>query len=166
MSEPFLGEIRAFPMNYAPQGWMQCNGAELQINQNQALYAILGTTYGGNGTTTFAVPDLRGRTPVHCGNGVMFGESAGEETHTLTVPEMPQHTHMISANSENGNNVSANGNIWSNTGQMQAYSPQTNAIMSGNALSTAGQSQAHNNMQPYNVINYCIAIVGIFPTQN
>jgi len=165
MAEPFIGEIRCFSFNFAPEGWAPCDGGLLSIAQNQALYSLLGTTYGGNGTTTFALPDLRGRAPVHQGNGVILGQSAGEEVHTLTINEMPAHTHTISANSDGATSKIATGNVWGNNGT-NSYSTQSNGSMSSYALSTAGGSQAHPNMQPYNVANYCIALVGYYPPRN
>src|SRR5437867_1022463 len=116
MSQPFLAEIKIISWNFAPQGWAFCNGQLLPINQNQALFSLLGTTYGGNGQTTFALPDLRGRTPVHFGDGIALGERAGEAVHTLTINEMPAHTHLPSANSNAANQGSPANNFWSATG--------------------------------------------------
>ncbi|BDH60584.1 tail Collar domain-containing protein [Lysinibacillus sp. PLM2] len=165
MAEPFIGEIRCFSFGRIPSGWAPCNGQLLPINQNQALYAILGTTYGGNGFTTFALPDLRGRVPVHVGNGVSLGQKAGEEAHTLTVNEIPAHTHPISASSNEANKRTANGHVWGKP-TINVYATQSNSVMSAQALTTAGGSNPHPNMQPYNVANYCIALIGIFPTRN
>lgn len=165
MAEPFIGEIRCFSFNFAPDGWAPCDGRMLSIVQNQALFSILGTTYGGNGTTTFALPDLRGRAPVHNGNGVLLGQSAGEEVHTLTTNEMPAHVHTVSANSDGATSKMAAGNAWGNNGT-NSYAPQPDGVMSPNALAAAGGGQSHPNMQPYNVANYCIALVGIYPTRN
>lgn len=167
MSEPFIGEIQAFSFNYAPRGWALCNGQLLAINQNQALYAILGNTYGGDGVTTFALPDLRGRTPVHVGQGVTLGQSAGEEAHTLTVNEMPQHTHQAMANQSNSTSSKPTDNVWGPApAGSNSYTATANAVMNANALSTAGGSQPHSNMQPSLVLNYCIALQGIFPSRN
>ncbi len=166
MAEPFLGEIKLFGFGYAPRGWAQCNGQLLAINQNQALFAILGTTYGGNGQTTFALPDLRGRTPVHMGNGVTLGQSAGEEAHTLTTLEMPMHTHIASASTAAPSQPSPAGGLWAQS-DAQNYSTATpNTQLSGAAIGSAGQSQPHSNMQPYLTLNFCIALVGIFPSRN
>lgn len=165
MSEPFVGEIRCFSFPFVPKGWASCNGQLLRINENPALYSILGTTYGGDGRTTFALPDLRGRVPVHTGYGVTLGQRAGEETHTLIVSEIPMHTHIASANSEPANTHYAEGTVWGKPAST-GYSDQTNTVMSGQALSMVGSSQAHPNMQPYNVANYCIAILGLYPSQN
>ncbi|WLR52038.1 tail fiber protein [Bacillus tianshenii] len=166
MAEPFLGEIRCFSFPFAPKDWAFCDGTILQISENQALYALLGTTYGGNGTTTFALPDLRGRAPVHFGNGITLGEKAGEETHTLTVNEMPAHTHMAQASSSNADQTSAEGHVWAINPTIANYASQADQLMSTNALASAGSSQAHSNMQPYNVANFCIALKGIFPSRS
>ncbi|TSI05171.1 phage tail protein [Lysinibacillus sp. BW-2-10] len=165
MAEPFIGEIKCFSFGKIPSGWAPCNGQLLPINQYQALYAILGTTYGGDGITTFALPDLRGRVPVHVGNGVTLGQKAGEEAHTLTVNEMPAHTHPVTASSSAANKRTPAGNVWGSP-TTNVYATQSNTVMSMQALTTAGSSNAHPNMQPYNVANYCIALIGIFPTQN
>ena len=167
MSEPFLGEIRAFGFNFAPRGWAMCSGQILPIAQNTALFSLLGTTYGGNGQTTFALPDLRGRAPVHQGQGPglsnkSLGEQAGQETHTLIVTEMPAHTHSQPAsNAEQDTNrpvnaVPARGGVYAGSGD--------GTFMDANTL--AGGSQPHNNMQPYLALNYCIALEGIFPSRN
>lgn len=165
MSEPFLGEIRMFALNYAPRGWLPCNGQVLAINQYQALFSILGTTYGGNGMTTFALPNLQGRAPVHTGSGITLGQSAGEETHTLTIQEMPSHTHQASGNSAGASSSQAQGNVWGKPAA-NTYAASANTTMSAAALGLAGGSQPHENMQPYNVVNFCIAINGIFPSRN
>lgn len=164
MAEPFLGEIRTFSFSFEPEGWAFCDGRLLPIADNQALYAVIGATYGGDGVTTFALPDLRGRAPVHMGNGISLGEKAGEETHTLTVNEIPAHTHVAEASTDS-TSKSAAGNVWGKEAS-QPYSTQANGVMNSNALSTAGSSQGHPNMQPYGVINYCMAIQGIFPSRN
>lgn len=165
MSEPFLGEIRIFANNYAPRGWMFCEGQILQINQNQALYSLLGTVYGGDGVTTFALPDYRGRVPIHVSQSIPLGTSAGEAAHTLTVNEMPQHTHQVFASSNLASSPSPQNNAWAAVDNM--YDPAaTMAQMNTNAIGSAGGSQPHNNMQPYLVLNYAIAIQGIFPSRN
>lgn len=165
MSEPFLGEIRLFANNYAPRGWMFCEGQILQINQNQALYALLGNVYGGNGVTTFALPDYRGRIPIHVSSTIPLGTAQGEAAHTLTTNEMPQHTHQVSASSNIGSQATAVNNAWAVADNI--YGPAESMVsMNSNAISTAGSSQAHNNMQPYLVVNYAIAIQGIFPSRN
>lgn len=165
IDEVYVGEIRPFAFAFPPQGWALCDGSILNISQNQALYAVIGNRYGGDGVKTFALPDLRGRVPVHVGNEVKLAVAGGEETHVLTVGEMPPHTHMASALSSMGTVGNAQGNLWAKT-NVQAFAGTPNATMRQDALSTAGGSQPHNNMQPYQVLNYCIALVGLFPTQN
>lgn len=168
MAEPYIGEIKLVGFNYPPRGWALCNGQLLPINQNQALFAILGTTYGGNGVTTFALPDLRGRVPVHVGNGVTLGQSAGEENHTLTTNEMPAHVHQVMASSAAPNQKVVTGNIWAAPTDTTPYNNQSASLtmMHAGSMSTAGGSQPHTNMQPYLTLNYCIALEGIFPTRN
>lgn len=165
MTEPFIGEIQIFPFAFAPRGWALCNGQLLPINQNQALFSLLGTTYGGDGKATFALPDLRGRVPVHFGNGVTLGQSAGEETHTLTPAEMPTHTHAVMAGGE-ATAIPPAGNVWGSVAGQNLYAATATAAMAGAAISTAGSSQPHNNMQPYAVLNFCIALQGVFPSRN
>jgi microcystin-dependent protein len=163
VAQPFLGEIKIISWNFAPKGWAFCNGQLLPINQNQALFSILGTTYGGNGQTTFALPDLRGRTAVHVGNGIILGESAGETAHTLTTAEMPAHTHLPNANSSAANVGSPANNFWSATG---SYAAAPNSSMNSAQITPTGGSQPHDNMPPYLVVNFIIALVGIFPSRN
>ena len=165
MSSPYLGEIRIFSFNFAPRGWAMCNGQTMAINQNQALFSILGTTYGGNGQTTFNLPNLQGRMPVHVGNGIALGQSGGEASHTLTIPELPAHTHQVVASSTPANLGNPTGNLWA-VGNA-AYNPgPPNASMNPACIPNAGSSQPHDNMSPYLVLNVCIALQGIFPTQN
>ncbi|WP_274653900.1 phage tail protein [Paenibacillus humicola] len=166
MSEPFIGEIRQFGFGFAPKGWHICDGSILPISNNQALFSILGTTYGGNGTTTFALPDLRGRVPVKFSSSIALGEMSGEENHTLTVQEMPVHTHGAMADSAAPSSREATGNAWTNTGTIMMYQSAANTTMNGAALSASGGGQPHPNMQPYNVVNYCIALQGIYPSRN
>ncbi|MCM3628987.1 tail fiber protein [Paenibacillus glycanilyticus] len=165
MSEPFLGEVRQFPFNFAPKGWASCNGQLLSIAQNQALFSILGTTYGGNGTTNFALPNLMGRVPVHAGQGVALGQTAGEESHTLTINEIPQHNHLAKAGSDAAGS-GPDGKTWGTSTSITPFASQSNTIMSPNAIAPAGGSQPHSNMQPYLVINFCIAIQGIYPSRD
>jgi microcystin-dependent protein len=170
MAEPFLSEIRMFSFNFPPKGWAFCNGQFLPINQNQALFSLLGTTYGGNGQTTFALPDLRGRVPVHPGQGpglssYSLGQAGGTETETLTVNQMPAHTHNVSPAATNdvqttnrpGNAVPARGGAYAGTGGEK---------MAGTPSGQAGASQPHSNLQPHLALNYIIAIEGIFPSRN
>jgi microcystin-dependent protein len=164
MSEPFLGQISIMAFNFAPRGWAQCNGQLLPINQNQALFALLGTQYGGNGQITFGLPDFRGRTPLHVGNNFTQGERGGEENHTLSVNEMPNHTHTHSVSSNSAAAAVPNNNSFGN-GAAKLYASQNNGATLTN-ISSAGGSQPHNNMQPYSVLNFCIALQGIFPSRN
>jgi len=163
MAEPFLGEIKIVSFVFAPRGWAFCNGQILQINQNQALFSLFGTTYGGNGQTTFALPDLRGRVPVHRGQGITQGQAGGATTHTLTTSEMPAHTHAPLANTNLANQGQPTNNFWSGTG---AYAPISNSSMNANSLLPTGGSQPHPNMSPYLVLNFVVALQGIFPSQN
>lgn len=161
MSEPFLAEVRLFSFGFAPKGWAQCNGQLLPINQNLALYSLLGTTYGGNGTTTFALPDLRGRAPIHS-HSIPLGYRAGEETHTLTLSEMPMHTHQAMASGAAANATTPVNNFWGSQTPVNVYGNALNVPML--PLGAAGGNQPHNNMQPYLVLNFCIALTGIFPS--
>ncbi len=169
MAEPFLSEIRIMSFSFPPRGWTLCNGQMLPINQNQALFALLGTTYGGDGRTTFALPDLRGRTPIHFGAGHTLGERGGEQAHTLTISELPMHTHFFNANST----AATTNNPGPTTGTMglaasagsQLYGPAGNLVpMDPRGASTVGGSQAHLNMQPFLTLSFCIALQGIFPS--
>ncbi|HYG47030.1 MAG TPA: tail fiber protein [Allosphingosinicella sp.] len=165
MAEPFLSEIRLFSFNYPPKGWAFCNGQFLPINQNQALFALLGTTYGGNGQTTFALPDLRGRCAMHRGSGFTLGQKAGQEAHTLTQSEMPQHIHFLQGANKNADLPVPTANLLGNFNN--GYRPATALlpILAGTVGNTGG-SQPHTNMAPYLVVNFCIALQGIFPSQN
>ncbi len=166
MAEPFLSEIRIFSFNFAPRSWAQCNGQLLPINQNQALFSLLGTTYGGDGRVNFALPDFRGRVPMHTGGGLTLGQRGGEEVHTLTLAEMPAHTHTVNA-STNGPTVTApTGNFWSSGTGFSPYGTTANTAMSPQAVSNIGGSQAHENRSPYLTLNICIALQGIFPSPN
>jgi microcystin-dependent protein len=165
MATPFLGELKIISWNFAPKGWALCNGQLLPINQNQALFSILGTTYGGNGTTTFALPDLRGRVPIHVGQGFTQGQAAGQEFHTLTQSEMPMHTHIANANSGNATTPIPTGNLLGAGNNM--YAQPTNLVtLDPSSVTNVGGSQPHENRQPFLVLNYCIALTGIFPSRN
>ena len=165
MAEPFLSEIKMMSFNFAPRGWAFCNGQLLPINQNQALFSLLGTTYGGNGQTNFALPDLQGRTPVHEGLNHALGERAGEQAHTLSIAEMPAHTHQAFGTNTNGAGVVPTGNVLGAFNN--AYNALTQQIsINPGSVSTVGGSQAHLNMQPFLTVNFCIALQGIFPSAN
>ena len=169
MAEPFLSEIRIMSFVFAPKGWALCNGQLMPINQNQALFSLLGTTFGGDGRVNFALPDLRGRTPIHVGSGHTLGERGGEQAHTLSISELPEHVHFLSATT-----VQATANTGPGTGVMLAQStgsqlygaPNALVAMAPNALSNVGGSQAHLNMQPFLTLTFCIALQGIFPSPN
>lgn len=165
MAQPYLSEIRMFSFNFPPKGWAFCNGQLMAISQNQALFALLGTTYGGNGQTTFALPNLQGRTPMHYGQGYTQGEMAGQSAHTLLQTEMPAHTHMVSASSDATASTPDNTFFGGNTGYTP-YGTTINAAMSPQGVTLSGGSQPHDNMSPYLVINMCIALQGIFPSKN
>ena len=174
MAEPFLGQIITGGWNFAPQGYAQCNGQILSIAQNTALFSLLGTTYGGNGQTTFALPDLRGRVPMHVGQGSgltdrSLGEMSGAENHTLITNEMPQHTHSVNVSSAIANNRSPANNYLAMESQNRTStytSNAPNATLNSSSVATSGGGQPHNNMQPFLVINFCIALEGIFPSRN
>jgi microcystin-dependent protein len=170
MAEPFTSEIRMMSFNYAPRGWALCNGQLLPINQNQALFSLLGTTFGGNGQTNFALPDLRARVPIHVGNGHTLGEKGGESAHTLSSSEMPTHTHVLNASSTAGDkalpNTGAPGNLLGVSPQQAYTAPQNFSAMAAASVTNAGGSQAHTNQQPFLTISFCIALQGIFPSPN
>jgi len=167
MSEPFLSEIKIFSFGFPPKGWAFCDGQLLPINQNQALFSLLGTTFGGNGTTTFALPNLQGCIPLHDGNGHTLGEFGGEQTHTLIISELPGHVHPALCNSAPGTQAGATGNFWAQDNNGNApYSSSATAEMNPGALSAVGGSQPHQNMAPFLTLSFCIALQGIFPTQN
>ncbi len=165
MAVPFLAEIRVVSFNFAPKGWALCNGQFLPINENQALFSLLGTTYGGNGQTTFALPDLRGRAPYHMGGSFTQGQAGGETAHTVTLAEMPQHLHFANAATADGDVPTAAGNMLGafNNGY---GAPAAFTALLPQSISNVGGSQAHNNMSPFLVLNFVIALQGIFPSQN
>jgi microcystin-dependent protein len=167
MAEPFLSEIRIMSFVFAPKGWALCNGQLLPINQNQALFSLLGTTFGGDGRVNFALPDLRGRTPIHVGEGHTLGERGGEQAHTISIAELPTHTHVANGTSTssdpNGTNIPAGNLLCAGPAEIYAAPSQLvalNASMVGNT----GGSQAHLNMQPFLTLSFCIALQGIFPS--
>lgn len=165
MTTPFLSEIRIMAFGFAPKGWAQCNGQILQISQNQALFSLLGTTYGGNGQTTYGLPNLQGRTANSVGTGFVLGQSAGEAAHTLNANEVPSHTHTAYGSTTAAdsdlpatNYLGAANNTYAPPADLTAIHPST--------VTSAGGGQAHNNMQPYLVLNFCIALTGIYPSQS
>jgi microcystin-dependent protein len=167
MSEPFLAEIRIVGFNFAPRNWALCDGQILPINQNQSLYSLLGTTYGGDGRTSFALPDLRGRVPIHRGssNGTShnLGNKSGEETHTLSAAEMSQHTHTIQASADASTSQDPTNAVLAQSGQI--YSDSSNLVdMVSGTMTNSGGGQAHENMQPWLALNFCIALQGLFPS--
>ena len=169
MAEPFLGEVRLFTFNFPPKGWALCYGQLLPINQNQALFSLLGTTFGGDGRVNYALPDLRGRVPIHVGSGHTLGERGGEQAHTLSIAELPQHTHVLTASSQPADASPPNpvGNILASSAPGQAYNSPTQLVaMGASSVTNAGGSQAHLNMQPFLTLSFCIALQGIFPSPN
>ena len=169
MAEPFLGQITIVGFNFAPRGYAFCDGQILPINQNQALYSILGTTYGGDGRTTFALPDLRGRTPIHEGDGYQLGQSSGLEMVALDATEIPSHTHAYQVSQNAPTAEEPNGLVLGKPAPNLHYADGSNAdrvAMHTDAIGKAGGGQGHNNMQPFLTINYCIALQGVFPPRN
>jgi microcystin-dependent protein len=166
MAEPFLSEIRIMSFVFAPKGWALCNGQLLPINQNQALFALLGTTFGGDGRVNFALPDLRGRVPIHVGSGHTLGERGGEQAHTVSIAELPTHTHLANASTVAATTDGPSGNVLA-TAALNAYGVASNLVALGNAtVANTGGSQAHLNMQPFLTLSFCIALQGIFPSPN
>lgn len=171
MAEPFLAEIRIMSFVFAPKGWALCNGQLLPINQNQALFSLLGTTFGGDGQVNFALPDLRARTPVHVGSGHTLGERGGEQTHTLSIAELPTHAHALNASNSDGDAPVPFSNGQGNVLAANAsafYNPSNHPLvaMEAGSVTSVGGSQAHLNMQPFLALNFCIALQGIFPSPN
>ncbi|EHK54095.1 phage tail protein [Allomesorhizobium alhagi] len=171
MADPFVAEIRIFPFNFAPKGWAWCDGQLLPLSQNTALFSLLGTTYGGNGKSNFALPDLQGRAPMHPGQGPGLslhdlGETGGSETVTLLESEMPAHSHSVTAQNAPGNRTNPVGNSFARLSSGNTYIPPTGAPivpMSDQTLAPAGGDQPHNNLQPYLTCYFCIALQGVFP---
>ncbi|HEX4245430.1 MAG TPA: tail fiber protein [Acidimicrobiales bacterium] len=167
MSSPFLAEIRIVSFNFPPKGWALCNGQLLPINQNQALFSLLGTQYGGNGTTTFALPNLQGAVPVHAGSSFPQGQAGGEAAHVLTTTELPGHTHAVAVAAGTGTAVSPGGNYWAGVKNANPYSTASPTTTLGpTAIGAQGGGQGHDNMPPVLVLNYVIALQGIFPSRN
>lgn len=166
MSDPFTGEIRLVGFNFAPVGWAFCNGATIAISQNGALYQLIGTTYGGDGQNTFQLPDLRGRVPIHMGQGHVLGELAGVESVTLTLSQIPLHTHSAQCSGGSSNATNPAGNFWGSWADTQYSASPSSATMNAGAFGGAGGSQPHDNMVPFLALNFIIALEGIFPSQN
>lgn len=170
MAEPFLSEIRIMSFVFAPKGWALCNGQLLPINQNQGLFSLLGTTFGGDGRVNFALPDLRGRAPIHVGSGHTLGERGGEQAHTLSISEIPTHTHTLNATSaispDTDGNVPATNRMMAKSAASFLYATGASNLgaAAANAIANVGGSQAHLNMQPFLVLSFCIALQGIFPS--
>jgi len=165
MADPFVAEIRIFPFNFAPKGWAWCDGQLLPLSQNTALFSLLGTTYGGNGQTTFALPDLRNCVPIHVGSGHTLGERAGEQAHTLSISEMPTHLHTVQGSSSDGDTNLPSGSVLATAANVYGPPGVQNTLQPA-TISSVGGSQAHLNMQPFLVLTFCIALQGIFPSQN
>jgi microcystin-dependent protein len=165
MGTPFLGEIKIVGFNFAPQGWAECNGQFLPINQNQALFSLFGTMYGGNGQTTFALPDFRGRTGIHVGGGFIQGQAGGQEFHTVTQSEMPAHNHFVQATAFNGTNDDPTGNLLA-TSNAPKYATTPNTTLHPSTITNTGGSQPHENRQPFLVLNFIVALIGVFPSRN
>ena len=164
MAQPFVGEIRMFAGNFAPAGWMFCEGQLLPISENETLFFLIGTTYGGDGESTFALPDLRGRLPVHQGNGFILAESGGTEQVTLTVHQIPSHSHTLTAIDQPGNEISPAGNRPAQSFNVVPYiNDSTTGTFNASAIAATGGSQPHTNFQPYLCVDYIISLFGIFP---
>jgi microcystin-dependent protein len=165
MATPFMGELKLMSFTFPPKGWALCNGQFLPINQNQALFSLLGTMYGGNGQTTFALPDLRGRVPVHVGQGWTQGQAAGAEFHAVTAAQMPAHQHTLLASATNADVTSPSGAVLAAANN--GFAPvSTTTTLQPASIATVGGGQAHENRHPYLTLNWCIALLGIFPSRN
>ena len=165
MAEPFLSEVRIMSFVFAPKGWALCNGQLMPINQNQALFSLLGTTFGGDGRVNFALPDLRGRTPIHVGSGHTLGEKGGEQAHTLSIAELPTHTHVLQAVNQNAATNDPTGAAFANAAAIY-HAATSLTSLNPSTVGNVGGSQAHLNMQPFLTLSFCIALQGIFPSPN
>ena len=170
MGTPYLGEIKILSFNFPPKGWAECNGQLLPINQNQALFSILGTTYGGDGRVNFGLPNLQGRIPIYIGQGIVEGQAAGEVAHTLSIAEMPGHNHLVNVTNATSNDNLVSGNLFGKSVNITPYGTSPNTPLSqlpaAPTVTNAGGSQAHNNMMPYLTLNMVIALQGVFPSRN
>jgi len=166
MAEPFLSEVRIMSFAFAPKGWALCNGQLLPINQNQALFALLGTTFGGDGRVNFALPNFQSRVPIHVGAGHTLGEAGGEAAHTLSIQEMPAHQHALMGSSNTGNSQAAANNVFGVVAGRIYTDPANLTPLQGTTVTNVGGSQAHLNLQPFLTLSFCIALQGIFPSQN
>ena len=166
MADPYMAELRIMAFVVVPKGWAQANGQLLPINQNQALFSLLGTNYGGDGRVNFALPDLRGQVPIHYGNGHTLGERGGEESHTLSSAELPAHTHAVTAVSDNGTAIIPTGNLLGGSANQAYITPNNLTAMNAASIASTGGSQSHENRQPLLALNFCIALQGIFPSQS
>jgi microcystin-dependent protein len=167
MAEPFLGEIRLMSFGFAPKGWALCNGQLLLRSQNQALFSLLGTMYGGDGNVNFGLPDLQGRVPIGMGEGFTLAERGGEQAHTLSIAELPTHPHTLNGTSSHGTSPVPVGNLLARTAPANPYgAPNKLDGMNGASISYVGGSEAHTNLQPFLAVAFCIALVGPFPSQN
>jgi microcystin-dependent protein len=165
MGTPFMGEIKIVGFNYPPKGWAECNGQFMPINQNQALFSLFGTMYGGNGQTTFALPDFRGRVPIHVGAGFIQGQAGGQEFHTVTQSEMPAHNHFVQATGTQSSTNLPQGNLLASSNAAQ-YNTGANTTLHPSSVTNVGGSQPHENRQPFLVLNFIVALQGVFPSQN
>jgi microcystin-dependent protein len=165
MAQPYVGEIRMFAGNFAPAGWMFCEGQLLPISEYETLFQLIGTTYGGDGQSTFALPDQRGRLPLHQGNGFILAETGGAETITLTVSQIPSHSHALLATTAVGTNASPQGSVLAASGSSNVYRPAPAGVaLSAQSVGPVGGSQPHDNMQPYLCVDFIISLFGIFPS--
>jgi len=166
MAQPYVGEIRMFAGNFAPAGWMFCEGQLLPISENETLFQLIGTTYGGDGQSTFALPDLRGRIPIHQGNGFILAETGGAETITLTVQQIPAHSHPWVASTNTGNTAQPNNLVLGSSSTFDLYLDiAPTAVMAAQSIGSVGGSQPHDNFQPYLCVDFIISLFGIFPSQ-
>ncbi len=167
MAQPYIGEIRMFAGNFAPAGWMFCDGSITSIAENETLFILIGTTYGGDGQSTFAVPDLRGRVPIHQGNGFSLSQTGGSESVTLTTQQIPSHTHPMVAGTGTANSASPSNNFLNSSPQVTMFFTDPPSVnMNANAIAGIGGNQPHENMQPYLTVSFIISLYGIFPSQN